>query len=82
MIWLNVVTWPWPCGEVPTTTSALPSGVIRTVARSQPPATYPFSPSQRLGASPHISVYVDTPMPSCTGSPDSRRLACSARSPS
>src|SRR5919106_2975176 len=55
-IWAKVVSWAWPCGEVPVTTSTLPSGNTRTVAASQPPATYPTEPSHRDGASPHISV--------------------------
>ena len=37
-IWLHAVSWPWPCGVVPVTTSTLPVGSIRTVADSQPPA--------------------------------------------
>ena len=38
-------------------------------------------PSRRIGGTPPvISTYMLTPMPSCTGSPDSRRRACSARS--
>ena len=34
---------------------------------SQPPAPYDSEPSTRDGASPHISVNVEMPMPSCTG---------------
>ena len=37
-IWDHVVSWPWPCGEVPVTTWTLPVGSIRTVADSHPPA--------------------------------------------
>ena len=79
-IWLQHVTWPWPCGLVPVTTSTLPVGSMRMLAASQPPAEYRRSRSTRLGASPHISVYVDTPMPSRTVSPRALRSACSARS--
>ena len=80
--WLHAVSCPWPCGLVPVITSTLPVGSIRTAACSQPPPTYPIEPSQRDGASPHISVYVEMPMPSWTGSPASRRFSCSARSSS
>ena len=81
-IWLHAVTWPCPCGDVPVTTSTLPVGSTRMVACSQPPATYFSAASMRDGASPHISVKVEMPMPSCTGSLRSRRCCCSARSPS
>jgi hypothetical protein len=37
MIWLNVVTWPWPCGEVPMMAYTRPVGSRRTLAVSQPP---------------------------------------------
>ena len=37
-IWLNAVSWPWPCALAPVTTSTLPVGSIRTLACSQPPA--------------------------------------------
>ena len=64
------------------TTSTLPVGSIRIVAASQPPAAYDSEPSTRDGASPHISVNVEMPMPSCTGSLRSRRSCCSRRSSS
>ena len=35
-IWDQEVTWPWPCGEVPVTTSTLPEPNILTVADSHP----------------------------------------------
>ena len=63
-IWLQAVSWPWPCGEVPVTTSTLPVGSRRTVQCSQPPATYFSAPRVREGASPHISVKVEMPIPS------------------
>ncbi len=37
-IWLHAVSWPWPCGQVPVTTSTLPVGSIRMLADSHPPA--------------------------------------------
>ena len=78
-IWLHAVSWPWPCGLDPVITSTLPVGSIRIAACSQPPAAYASAPSTRDGASPHISVNVEMPMPSWTGSPESRRCFCSAR---
>ena len=81
-IWLHAVSWPCPCGEVPVTSSTLPVGRIRIVQCSQPPAAYRSAFSTRDGASPHISVNVEMPMPSWTGSSDARRVACSARNPS
>ncbi len=78
-IWLQAVSWPWPCGDVPVISSTLPVGRTRMVQCSQPPATYFSAPSVRDGARPHISVNVEMPMPSCTGSPDARRACCSAR---
>ena len=81
-IWLHAVSWPWPCGEVPVTSSTLPVGSARIVQCSQPPATYFSAPRVRDGARPHISVNVEMPMPSWTGSPAARRAACSARSSS
>ena len=35
----NVVTWPCPCGEVPTIACTVPVGRKRIVDASQPPAT-------------------------------------------
>jgi hypothetical protein len=58
----------------------LPVGSIRSAAFSQPPPTYDRAPSTRDGARPHISVKVEMPMPSCTGSRRARRSACSRRS--
>ena len=81
-IWLHAVSWPWPCGVEPVTTSTLPVGSIRIEADSQPPAPKDSEPSTREGARPHISVKVEKPMPSWTGSFDSRRRRCSARSSS
>ncbi len=81
-IWLHAVSWPCPCGVEPVTTSTLPVGSIRMEACSQPPAPKDSEPSTREGARPHISVKVEMPMPSCTGSFDSRRRFCSARSSS
>ena len=81
-IWLHAVSWPWPCGLVPVITSTLPDGSIRTLACSQPPAAYRSAPRTRDGASPHISVKVEMPMPSWILSPESRRCCCSARSAS
>ena len=63
-------------------TSTLPVGSIRTPACSQPPAPYRSEPRTRDGASPHISVNVEMPMPSWIGSFDARRASCSARSSS
>ena len=37
-IWLNPVSWPCPCGEMPVITSTLPVASIRMPAASQPPA--------------------------------------------
>ena len=71
-----------PVPDDPVTTSTLPNGSSRIDAVSQPPATYASEPSTREGASPHISVNVEMPMPSWTGSPDSRRSCCSRRRPS
>ena len=34
----NVVSWPWPCGEVPISACTVPVGRQRIVAASQPPA--------------------------------------------
>ncbi len=81
-IWLHAVSCPWPCGEVPVTSSTLPVGFTRIVQCSQPPAAYLRAPSVRDGARPHISVNVEMPMPSWTVSPAARRAACSARSSS
>ena len=55
-------------GDVPVTSSTLPVGRTRIVQASQPPATYFSAPSVREGASPHISVNVEMPIPSWTGS--------------
>ena len=81
-IWLQAVSWPCPCPDEPVTTSTLPNGSTRIDAVSQPPAPYDSDPSTRLGASPHISVKVEMPMPSWTGSSRSRRSRCSRRSAS
>ena len=44
-------------------------------------AVAPSAPSSRDGARPHISVNVEMPMPSWTGSPLARRSSCSRRRP-
>ena len=82
-IWLNAVSWPWPCGLTPTTTSTLPvgehpdGGVLPAAG-----AVVELTRAPGSGARPHISVNVDTPRPSWTRSPASRRRFCSARSSS
>ena len=42
-IWANVVSWPWPCGEVPVKAVTVPLGSTRTIALS-------------YGPNPHIST--------------------------
>ena len=34
MIWANVVSWPWPWGEVPVNAVTVPLGSTRTMALS------------------------------------------------
>jgi hypothetical protein len=55
-IWEKVVLWPWPWGEVPTTTVILPVGLQRIEARSQPPPAYWSWPSTCDGAQPQTSM--------------------------
>jgi hypothetical protein len=55
-IWDHVVSWPWPCGEVPMVSVTLPLGWHRTCAASQPPAAYRSAPRMFDGASPDISM--------------------------
>ena len=52
----QVVTCPWPCGEVPVITVTLPVGWQRMVAASQPPAPYLSAARTWDGARPHISM--------------------------
>ena len=75
----HVVSWPWPCGDVPVATTTFPVGRHRIVAASQPPAAYRNAPRMFDGARPHISMYVERPMPICRVSPLSRRDCCSLR---
>ena len=75
----HVVSCPWPCGDVPVATTTLPVGRQRIVAASQPPAAYRNAPRMFDGASPHISMYVESPMPIWRTSPLSRRDCCSLR---
>ena len=49
-IWAKVVSWPWPCGEMPVVTVTVPLGSTRTVALSK-------------GPKPQISVKVTMPTP-------------------
>ena len=82
-IWLNAVSWPWPCGAG--AGDDLDLAGRRASARSRAPSRRRRSRASRApgdGARPHISVNVETPMPSWTGSPASRRRFCSARSSS
>ena len=81
-IWAKVVTWLCPCGVVPAATTTFPVGRTRMEAASHPPAAYIRDFSTREGARPHISRYVENPIPSCLVSPRSRRDCCSLRSSS
>jgi hypothetical protein len=58
VIWLNVVSCPWPCGDEPVRTFTFPVGSMRTVADSQPPAGMALD-----GPIAQISTYVETPIP-------------------
>src|SRR5215208_3209366 len=50
----NVVTCPWPCGDVPISACTLPVGSTRIVAASQPPAPYLRAPLRLVA--PHALV--------------------------
>ena len=52
------------------------SGGSGSSPASHPPATYLSEESTWDGASPHISMYVEMPIPNSFLSPDSRRAAC------
>ena len=54
----KLVSWPCPCGDEPVSTVTLPLASTRTVPLSQPAAG-----SAAEGPMPHISVYVETPIP-------------------
>lgn len=79
--WANVVSWPWPCGNVPVVTTTLPVRWTLTLALSQSPAPHPSPPRpiHLEGATPQTSTYVDNPIPSSLEAPSLRRLACSTR---
>ena len=47
MIWLNAVSSPCPCGDVPVTTSTLPVASIRTLAASPAEAARALPPGAR-----------------------------------
>src|SRR6266542_3320400 len=57
-----------------------PVGRTRMLAASHPPAAYRRLERTRDGARPHISRYVENPIPSCLMSPESRLACCSLRS--
>ena len=56
MICDHDVAWPWPCGDEPVMTVALPVGCRRTVELSQPPAPMPMAAVTALGARPQTST--------------------------
>ena len=75
----KVVSSPWPCGDEPMKTCALPLGWKRTIALSHNPPWNPTAPATCEGPSPQISTYIETPMPRYR--PFLRASACSFRRP-
>src|SRR5262249_42135460 len=77
----TVVSWPCPCDCEPVVTTTFPVRWTRTFALSQSPAPQPspIVPTHADGATPHISTYVEKPIPRWR--PSARAACCSARNP-